>query len=71
MSPDGAPLVGWNRNVKRLFHVTGMCGQGYMLGPGIGEVAAREITGTGIDGDDVILKEFSPGRRFGGEEALK
>ena len=71
MSPDGAPLVGWNRNVKGLFHVTGMCGQGYMLGPGIGEVAAREITGTGIDGDDVILKEFSPGRRFGGEEALK
>ena len=71
MSPDGAPLVGWNRNVEGLFHVTGMCGQGYMLGPGIGEVAAREITGTGIDGDDVILKEFSPGRRFGGEEALK
>ena len=71
MSPDGAPLVGWNRNVEGLFHVTGMCGQGYMLGPGIGEVAAREIAGTGIDGDDVILKEFSPGRRFGGEEALK
>ncbi len=71
MSPDGAPLVGWNRSVKGLYHVTGMCGQGYMLGPGIGEVAAREITGTGFASDDVILQEFSPDRRFGGEEALK
>jgi len=71
MSPDGAPLVGWNTDVKGLFHITGMCGQGYMLGPGIGEVAAREITGARLDGDDVILKEFAPDRRFGGEEALK
>jgi len=72
MSPDGAPLVGWNSSLQGLFHVTGMCGQGYMLGPGIGEVAARAITGTGRDDDDVILKEFSPDRQFGGgEEALK
>jgi len=71
MSPDGAPLVGWNGSVKGLFHVTGMCGQGYMLGPGIGEVAARAITGTGLDGDDIILKEFFPDRQFGGQEALK
>lgn len=56
---------------KNYYFYQNLHGQGYMLGPGIGEVAAREITGTGIDGDDVILKEFSPGRRFGGEEALK
>jgi len=42
-----------------------------MLGPGIGEVAARAITGTGLDGDEIILKEFSPDRQFGGQEALK
>jgi len=72
MSPDGAPLVGWNSSVQGLFHVTGMCGQGYMLGPGIGEVAARAITGTGRSDDDAILQEFSPDRPFGGgEEALK
>lgn len=72
MSPDGAPLVGWNSSVEGFFHVTGMCGQGYMLGPGIGEVAARAITGTGRADDDVILKEFSLERQFGGgEEALK
>jgi NADPH-dependent 2,4-dienoyl-CoA reductase/sulfur reductase-like enzyme len=56
---------------KNYYFYQNLHGQGYMLGPGIGEVAAREITGTGIDGDDVILREFSPGRRFGGEEALK
>lgn len=33
-----------------------ICGQGHMLGPGIGEVAARAITGTGLDGDEIILK---------------
>lgn len=71
MSPDGAPLVGWNRSLAGLFHITGMCGQGYMLGPGIGEVAARAITGSSLADDDVILKEFSPDRQFGGEEALK
>lgn len=71
MSPDGAPLVGWNPDLEGLFHVTGMCGQGYMLGPGIGEVAARTITGTGLAADDVILDEFAPDRRFGSEEALK
>jgi len=71
MSPDGAPLVGWNGSVKGLFHVTGMCGQGYMLGPGVGEVVAREITGASLAEDKVILDEFSPQRRFGGEEALK
>ena len=42
-----------------------------MLGPGIGEVAGRAITGSGLDGDDVILKEFAPDRQFGGQEALK
>jgi len=71
MSPDGAPLVGWNGSVAGLFHVTGMCGQGYMLGPGVGEVAAREITGASLAEDKVILDEFSPQRRFEGEEALK
>jgi sarcosine oxidase, subunit beta len=41
MTPDGSPLVGWNREVGGLLHATGMCGQGFMLGPGVGEVVAR------------------------------
>ena len=71
MTPDGSPIVGWNRDVKGLLHATGMCGQGFMLGPGIGEVVARMASRETTDDDQVILTGFSPYRDFGGEEALK
>ena len=71
MSPDGSPLVGWNSGINGLFHATGMCGQGFMLGPGIGEVAAGAVTGNSSENDKTILKEFSPYRQFEGSEALK
>lgn len=71
MSPDGSPLVGWSREVGGLLHATGMCGQGFMLGPGVGGLVARMITGKPIEGDDVVMEGFSPHRAFGGGEALK
>jgi len=71
MSPDGSPLVGWNSEVKGLVHATGMCGQGFMIGPGVGEVVARLIAGKSTKEDKIILEGFSPYRSFGGEEALK
>jgi sarcosine oxidase, subunit beta len=71
MSPDGSPLVGWNKEVKGLIHATGMCGQGFMLGPGTGEVVARLIRGKTTEDDKVILEGFSPYRKFGGQESLK
>jgi len=71
MSPDGSPLVGWNRRIQGLVHATGMCGQGFMLGPGTGALVARLITGKLLEGDDIVLSAFSPYRKFGGGEALK
>ncbi len=71
MSPDGSPLVGWNNEVEGLLHATGMCGQGFMLGPGVGEVVARLISGKSTEEDSIILQGFSPYRSFGAEEALK
>jgi sarcosine oxidase subunit beta len=71
MSPDGSPLVGWDKEVEGLIHATGMCGQGFMLGPGVGEVVARLITGKTTEEDGIILEGFSPGRKFKGGEALK
>jgi sarcosine oxidase subunit beta len=71
MTPDGSPLVGWNRKVKGLLHATGMCGQGLMLAPGVAELVARMVAGETTASDDLILKEFSPYRKFKGEEALK
>ena len=71
MTPDGAPLVGWNREVKGLLHTTGMCGQGLMLAPGVAELAARMVAAQTTASDDLILEEFSPYRKFEEEEALK
>lgn len=72
MTPDGSPVVGWNKDIKGILHLTGMCGQGYMLGPGIGEVGARMITDQLTADDKVILEGFDLYREFGGGvEALK
>lgn len=71
MTPDGAPLVGRTNQVAGLLHATGMCGQGLMLGPAVGEVLARMIADRMTQEDRVILEEFSPGRKFEKQEALK
>ena len=71
MTPDGSPLVGKNREVQGLVHATGMCGQGYMLGPGVGEIISRMVTDQITETDSTVLEEFSLYREFGGEEGLK
>ena len=71
MTPDGSPMVGWNQNLNGLFHATGMCGQGFMLGPGIAEVIARTITDQTTKTDKMIIEIFSPDRDFRVKEALK
>jgi len=71
MTPDGAPLVGWNREIKGLLHTTGMCGQGLMLAPGVAELTARLVAGQPTADDRIILDEFSPYRKFEADEALK
>jgi len=70
-TPDGSPVVGWNREVQGLMHATGMCGQGLMLGTGVGELIARLVTGSTTPHDEIILAEFSPYRQFAGVEKLK
>jgi sarcosine oxidase subunit beta len=71
MTPDGSPLVGRDNQIEGLLHATGMCGQGLMLGPAIGEVVARMIADQITDGDRLILAEFSPYRKFADQETLK
>ena len=72
MSPDGSPIVGWSPRIEGLFHITGMCGQGFMLGPGMGELAARSIAGTLSAADRDALAFFAPDRPFAAVgEALK
>ena len=71
MTPDGSPFVGWSGKIKGLLHITGMCGQGLMLGPGGAEVAARLVTEQTTDDDRIILSAFAPHRTFKGQETLK
>ncbi len=70
MTPDGFPLIGFNREIENNFLAAGMCGQGFMLGPGLGKILAETL----IDHSrsyDFIFTELSPYRTFDNEEALK
>jgi len=73
MTPDGVSVVGKPHGVKGLYLCIGMCGQGFMMGPGVGLNLASLIT----KGEPVIEKEvfdlLSPDRDFysGKKEALK
>jgi len=71
MTPDGFPLVGWAREVKGLLLAVGMCGQGYMIGPGLGEILAHMVKDTLPTKDREIMDLLSPYRKFEGQEKLK
>jgi sarcosine oxidase, subunit beta len=71
MTPDGSPIVGWAPEVKGLLQAVGMCGQGYMLGPGVGELVARIVTGAVTPSDQEVLQILSPQRNYVGQERLK
>jgi sarcosine oxidase subunit beta len=71
MTPDGSPIIGRSRELEGYVHAVGMCGQGYMLGPGVGKLLARMLTGQESEADAATLKELSPYRAFAGTEALK
>ena len=71
MTPDGVPLVGWSKEFEGLFHATGMCGQGLMLGVGLAETISRTILGNPTAQDEVINQGFSLTREFKKIEALK
>jgi sarcosine oxidase subunit beta len=72
MTPDGSPLVGWSEAVAGYLMAVGMCGQGFMLGPGLGELLARMVTQAALPAPDrAILDALSPRRDFGQVEALR
>jgi sarcosine oxidase subunit beta len=71
MTPDGFPIVGWARGIEGFMLAVGMCGQGFMLGPGLGELVGRMVQGTTNGGDRETLTYLSPYREFKGQEKLK
>lgn len=71
MTPDGSPIVGWAPDLPGFLYAVGMCGQGFMLGPGLAQIIARLVTGALRVEDREVLAAFSPEREFAGAELLK
>ncbi len=71
MTPDGFPIVGETREFPNFINAIGMCGQGYMLGPGLGELLTRIVTCELTEDDMDVLKHFNLYRNFSGAEQFK
>jgi sarcosine oxidase subunit beta len=71
MTPDGFPVVSWTKEVRGYLLAVGMCGQGFMIGPGLGEFLAGMVQDKLSDKDKEILPYLSLYRPFAGQEKLK
>ncbi len=71
MTPDALPIIGWTKEVEGYLLAVGMCGQGFMLGPGVGELLASMVRGAVSKQDEEVLAYVSPYREFKGLEKLQ
>ena len=73
MTPDGSPIVGRAPNVEGFVLGVGMCGQGFMLGPGVGKNLAALVAHGAPAIDREVFDLLSPARDLyaGKKEALK
>lgn len=73
MTPDGIAVIGKPKNVKGLYLGIGMCGQGLMMGPGVGKNLASLISKGKTEIDKKVFELLSPNRDFysGKKEKLK
>lgn len=71
MTPDGFPIVGWSKEIAGFLLAVGTCGQGFMLGPGLGELLTRMVQNDLTKDDAQTLSLLSPYRDFKGQEKLR
>jgi sarcosine oxidase subunit beta len=71
MTPDGFPILGWSPQVSNMLLGVGLCGQGFMLGPAMGELLTRLVNQDLLPDDAETLQFLSPERKFEGQELLK
>jgi sarcosine oxidase, subunit beta len=69
-TPDGFPIVGWTKEIENLFLTVGMCGQGFMIGPGLGLIVS-EIIADKTDKYNFITDQLTLYRNFTGDEMLR
>ena len=71
MTPDGSPIVGEVEEVQGYLNAVGMCGQGFMLGPGLAVYLRKLITQDVDEETQEILDKLSLYREFAKAEKLK
>ena len=71
MTPDGNPIIGKIDDIDGYINAVGMCGQGFMLGPGLGELLSRVIIEKLSSKDLQMLGELAYGRDYYKIEDLK
>lgn len=71
MTPDGSPIVGEVEGVQGYLNAIGMCGQGFMLGPGLAVYLRKLITQEVDEETQEILDKLSLYRQFARAEKLK
>jgi sarcosine oxidase subunit beta len=73
MTPDGLPICGAVREIEGLYLAVGMCGQGFMLGPGLGRSLASLIVRgePAVDPEAFAAMSFYRDFHAGKKEALK
>ncbi len=59
-APDRLPVIGWDPQIRGLFHVSGLGGFGMTTSLAVGNIASTLIRGNVLDWIDVAA--FSPGR---------
>jgi sarcosine oxidase subunit beta len=72
MTPDGLPIVGPAGDPEGFWLGVGMCGQGFMLGPGVARTLAAWIVRGAPRVDPAVMETVKFPRDFGeAQEALK
>lgn len=63
-TPDGSPIVGSSKEVAGYHYAVGMCGQGFMLGPGLAEDIISLVTEGKTVTNEKVFELFSLERDF-------
>ena len=71
MTPDGSPIIGPVNGLDGYLLAVGMCGQGFMLGPGVGLLLTDLVLNQLDETDKMILKSLAYHRDFESTEMLK
>jgi sarcosine oxidase, subunit beta len=71
MTPDGAPILGRVDGFDGYLLAVGMCGQGFMLGPGVGRLLTHLVLNDLDNADKIILESLTYSRKYESIEMLK